>query len=211
MNILNKLNFNYKENKLFYMMVFVFFCVGIVLGTYMVKYMNLNDSTDLAGYFSSFTKSITEDPVNNKVLLIDILKKNLMLIGIIIVLAFTVFGTPFILLVDLIKGFTLGYTFSFLISTFDGKGIWLALVSILPQNIIYIPCFIALSIVAIEFSSTKLRDRFFNKSKVNTIVERELIFKVGVLLCVFMVGTLVEAYLSPGLIRFVVTNVYKVI
>ena len=66
-------------------------------------------------------------------------------------------------------------------------------------------------IVAIEFSSTKLRDRFFNKSKVNTIVERELIFKVGVLLCVFMVGTLVEAYLSPGLIRFVVTNVYKVI
>ena len=41
MNILNKLNFNYKENKLFYMMVFVFFCVGIVLGTYMVKYMNL--------------------------------------------------------------------------------------------------------------------------------------------------------------------------
>lgn len=210
LEIISKLNLNKKENKFYYFMVFIFFCVGIALGTYIVKYMSARDATDLTSYFSTFTESIAKEAVNNKVLLFNILKKNLMLITIIIAFSFTVFGTPIILLLDLVKGFTLGYTFSFLISTFDGKGLWLALASTIPQNIIYIPCFIALSIVGIEFSSTKLKDKFFNKGKVNTIVERELILKIGVLACVFIIGTLIEAYLGPNIIKFVVTNVYKV-
>ena len=210
LEIISKLNLNKKENKFYYFMVFIFFCVGIALGTYIVKYMSARDATDFTSYFSTFTESIAKEAVNNKVLLFNILKKNLMLITIIIALSFTVFGTPIILLLDLVKGFTLGYTFSFLISTFDGKGLWLALASTIPQNIIYIPCFIALSIVGIEFSSTKLKDKFFNKGKVNTIVERELILKIGVLACVFIIGTLIEAYLGPNIIKFVVTNVYKV-
>lgn len=211
MDIISKLNFNKKENRLFYMMVFVFFCVGIALGTYIVKYMNVNDVNDLTSYFASFTESLVKEPVDNKALLLSVLKKNLILITIIILLSFTIFGTPIILLVDLIKGFTLGYTFSFLISTFEGKGLWLALASTIPQNIIYIPCFIALSIVGIEFSSTKLRDKFFNKGKVNTILERELILKIGVFSCIFIIGTLIETYLCPEIIKFVVTNVYKVV
>ena len=36
-NIISKLNLNKKENKFFYLMVFIFFCVGIALGTYIVK------------------------------------------------------------------------------------------------------------------------------------------------------------------------------
>lgn len=211
MNIIGKLNLNKKENKFFYLMVFIFFCVGIALGTYIVKYMNANDVNDLTSYFSTFTESIVKESVNTKLLLLNVLKKNLILITIIIALSFTIFGTPAILLVDLVKGFTLGYTFSFLISTFEGKGLWLALASIIPQNIIYIPCFIALSIIGIEFSSTKLKEKFFNKGKVNTIVERELILKIGVFACVFIIGTFIEAYICPNIIKFVVTNVYKVV
>ena len=136
-------------------------------------------------------KRQVKEPVNNKALLLNVLKKNLILLTVLITISFTVFGTPIILLLDLIKGFTLGYTFSFLISTFEGKGLWLALVATIPQNIIYIPCFIALSIVGIEFSSTKLKDKFFNKGKVNTIEERELIFKIGVFACIFIIGTFI--------------------
>ena len=108
MNIIGKLNLNKKENKFFYLMVFIFFCVGIALGTYIVKYMNANDASDLTSYFSTFTESIVKEPVNNKVLFLNVLKKNLILITIIIALSFTIFGTPVILLVDLVKGFTLG-------------------------------------------------------------------------------------------------------
>ncbi len=54
LEIISKLNLNKKENRFYYFMVFIFFCVGIALGAYMVKYMSANDSTDLSSYFSYF-------------------------------------------------------------------------------------------------------------------------------------------------------------
>ena len=209
--MLNKINVNFKENKLIYLMVFIFFCVGTALGTYIVKYMNISDATDLSNYFSTFVQDIAGKPVNNSALFVNVLKKNVILLSIIIVTGLTVFGTPVILIIDLIKGFTIGYTFSFIITSFNGKGVWLALVSTIPQNLIYLPCFIAFSVIAIEFSSNKLRSKFFNKGNVNTIIQRELIIKVGVFLCIFILGALIESYICPNLIKFVVTKVYKVV
>lgn len=177
----------------------------------MIKYMNLSDTTDLSNYFSSFVKVIVKQPVKTSALFFSILKKNLILLTIIVAFGLTIFGTPIILIVDLIKGFTLGYTFSFILTAFSGKGFWLAIAAVLPQNIVYLPCFIALSIISIEFSSNKLRSRFFNKGKVNTILERELILKVGVFLCIFILGALIETYICPNLIKFIVTKVYKVV
>ena len=51
MNVIDKLNNSYRENRIYYFMVLIFFCVGIALGAFMVKYMNINDSTDLSNYF----------------------------------------------------------------------------------------------------------------------------------------------------------------
>ena len=207
MSVIDKLNNSYRENRIYYFMVLIFFCVGIALGAFMVKYMNINDSTDLSNYFSSFTESILVSQVENTKLFFNILIKISITVVIIIILGFTVFGIPFILLIDLIKGFTLGYTFTFLLTTFNGKGIWLAIVSILPQNIFYIPSFIALSIISIEFSATKLRYKFFNKGTINTIVKKELIFKIGVLVCTFIIGVFIESYICPNLMKFIVTKI----
>ena len=211
MEIIKKINSKFGENKILYFMVFIFFTVGMAVGCYMVKYMGANDINDLSGYFTSFTKSILSTEVNNGALFFSILKKNAILILLIIILGFTTYGTPFVLIIDSIKGFTLGYTFSFLLTTFSGKGIWLAIASLVPCNIIYIPCFIALSIISLEFSSTKLRDKFFNKGKVNTIVEREVILKIGVFICIFILGIFIEAYICPGLMKMIVTKVYKAV
>ena len=117
MNVIDKLNNSYRENRIYYFMVLIFFCVGIALGAFMVKYMNINDSTDLSNYFSSFTESILVSQVESTKLFFNILIKISITVVIIIILGFTVFGIPFILLIDLIKGFTLGYTFTFLLTT----------------------------------------------------------------------------------------------
>lgn len=208
MNIVNNLNSKFRENKMLYILVLVFFCVGIVLGTYTIKYMNISDTTDLSNYFTGFIKSLAEKPVDNKVLIIDILKKNILIIIIILMLAFTIIGAPIILLVDLFKGYTLGYTFSFLITTFSGKGIWIALASTIPQNLFYIPFFIGISIISIEMSSIKLKDKFLNKpSKVN-ILSNELLIKLCFLICLFTVGVIVETFVCPSLIKIITNKLY---
>lgn len=208
MNIVNKLNSQVRENKILYILVLVFFCVGIVLGTYTIKYMNVNDTKDLSNYFTTFINSLGDKPVDTKLLLIDILKKNIVIIAIILILGFTVIGAPAILLVDLFKGFTLGYTFSFLITTFSGKGIWIALASIIPQNIFYIPFFIGISIIGIDISSIKLKERFLNKGSSKNIFSNELLMKVGFMFCLFIVGVIIEAFVCPTLIKFISTKFY---
>ena len=36
MNVIDKLNNSYRENRIYYFMVLIFFCVGIALGAFMV-------------------------------------------------------------------------------------------------------------------------------------------------------------------------------
>lgn len=209
MSIVNRLNSSLKENKVFYILVLAFFFVGIILGTYTIKCMNSVDLMDLTNYFGNFLTSLTDKPIDRTLLLIDILKNNLLMIVLILAFSFTIFGTPFILIIDLIKGFTLGYTFSFLLTINSGNGLWLALISIVPQNIIYIPFFIGISIIALNISSTKLKKRFFNGGSTCKMLTKDILIKFTILIILFLSGVLIETYLCPGLINFVITKVYK--
>lgn len=209
MNIIQKLNSNFRENKIFYLLVLSFFFIGILLGSYTIKYMDKVNANDLSNYFTEFIRSLDIQSLKSGELLISIIKSNIFIILFIILLGFTAFGWPIILIIDLIKGFTLGYTFSFLITTFEGKGIYVALASIIPQNIFYIPFFIGISIVSLEMSSSKLKSKLF-KSTVNYKLKKEgIIIKYGFFLILFLIGIIVECYISPGLMKLIITKVYK--
>lgn len=209
MNLMEKLNSNFKENKLFYLLVLTFFFVGILLGAYTIKYMDGVDAKDLSDYFTVFLQTISTKEVVTKDLILNVLTKNIIFILLIIALGFTTFGAPIILLIDLIKGFTLGYTFSFLLTTFEGEGIWVALVTTIPQNLLYIPFFVGISIISLDMSLLKMKEKFFNGSRMNKAMLKRNIVKFGIFLIIFVIGVIIESYVSPGLIRLVVTKAYK--
>ncbi|MGG7212067.1 stage II sporulation protein M [Clostridium nigeriense] len=210
MNLMEKMNSNFKENKMFYLLVLTFFFVGILLGAYTIKYMDGIDAKDLSDYFTAFIKSINNQEIKTNELLFSIIKNNFLTILLIIALGFTVFGAPIILIVDLIKGFTLGYTFSFLLTTFEGKGIWIALTSTVPQNLLYVPFFVGISIISLELSSMKIKEKFFGVTRFNKVMSNGLIIKLSFFFILFIIGVFIECYLSPGLIRLVLTKVYKI-
>ena len=120
--VVDKVNTIFRDKKAYFFIVLMMFCLGISFGLYTVKYMGESDKNDLMSYLNSFTTSIQGQPINYTQLLFEVIKKSLILFIPIIFLGMTFFGFPFILILDLIKGFTLGYTFSFISSAFNGKG-----------------------------------------------------------------------------------------
>ena len=206
--LLNRLNDTFRDKKAYFFIVLIMFCLGISFGLYTVKYMGTSDRNDLTNYFSSFSNSIGTEPVNYGNLLFEVIKKNILLIVPIFILGLTFFGAPIILIIDLLKGFSLGYTFSFIVTTFEGKGIGLALVSVIPQNLIYIPCFIALSVISLSMSTEKFKGKFFKRGKNKDSSFDGLLNKLIIIIILFLVGILIETYVSPSLIKFVTQKFY---
>lgn len=207
--LIEKLQDAYRDQKMFYMVVLLFFCIGIVIGVYTVMYMDVTDRNDLTSYFSSYINGIGEASIDYGKLIFNILEKNLLLIIPIVFISFTFFGSPIILIIDLVKGFSIGYTFTFLLCTFNGKGLGLALAALIPQNIIYVPCLIMLSVIGLNVSTSIFKNKFLRR---NVVSKRELFksslsYLVGTMAILF-IGILIETFLSPSIISFVATKFY---
>ena len=209
MNIsIKKMNIGFSSRKGYFFIVLIMFCLGLSFGLYTVKYMGPADKNDLINYFTSFTKSLENDQINYGSLLFEVVKKNVIIILPIFLFGLTFFGGPVILIIDLLKGFILGYTFSFIATAFDGKGFGLALVSVIPQNLIYIPCIIGLSIIGLSISTESFKRRFFKKNKGNSLLSDGILKKLVIIMTMFIAGIIVETYISPSLIKFVATKFY---
>ena len=206
--LLTKLNDTFRDKKAYFFIVLIMFCLGISFGLYTVKYMGASDRNDLTNYFSSFTNNVGNEPINYGRLLFEVIKKNIIILIPIFILGLTFFGAPIILILDLLKGFTLGYTFSFMVTTFEGKGLGLALVSIIPQNIIYIPCFIALSVISLSMSTEKFKSRYFKYGNAKTSFFGDVLNKLVIIIILFSIGILIETYISPSIIKFVAKKFY---
>lgn len=193
-----------QDNLWLYVLSAVCMCTGVVLGVYTVKYMNGFDKSDLLSYLTSFVKSDGAKNINYYGIFLETIKNNIPVMVVIWFLGLTMIGIPIILVIDVIKGFTIGFTVTFFVNGLGLKGIWIALLSIIPQNIIYIPCIMIASVIGMEFSFRLIRDnskRMWTKSISSKIFSYTVFFII--LNVVMIVGFLFETYITPSIIRAV--------
>lgn len=204
---LNLINTHVKNNFWLYVVSLLCFFTGIVIGIYSVRYMGGFQKSDLSSYLGNFTKAINSGNINYKSIFLETLKNNIPIILTIWFLGLTMIGIPVILIIDIIKGFTIGFTMSFVISNMGIKGIWFSLLGVLPQNIIYIPCIIFSSVLAMEFSLMLFKDRTRTPWKSHILVRFTSYSMYFLLVCIIMfLGFFMESYLTPSMVKLVVVN-----
>lgn len=210
--VLGILNKHVQNNFWLYIISLLCICTGIVLGMYSVRYMGSFDKTDLLSYIKNFNTAINSGNISYKSIFLETLKSNVPILLAMWFLGLTMIGIPIILIIDIIKGFTIGFTISFMVNGMGMKGMIFSLLGVLPQNIIYIPCFILASVIAMDFSMAILKDKS-NRQWTSNIWVMVTSYSLSFLLVavVMFIGFFMETYVSPNIVKLVIANIGSVI
>ena len=205
--IMSNINKHIQQNFWLYIISILCIFTGIILGIYSVKYMGEYERNNLVNYLMNFVEPSNTNGVSYKLILLQSIKNNLPVIIFLWFLGLTIVGIPIIIIINLLKGFTVGFTFSFMISGLGKSGVGIAILGVLPQNLIYIPCIIFASVVSMEFSILILKSKFskqWTSSISSRIIYYSLIFIV--IIIILFVGIIIESYIAPHFVKKLISN-----
>lgn len=187
------------ENIKAYIIVSLITLIGIVLGVIFVNNMSETQTQDIQTYLQNFTGALKEGKsVNSGELLKRSLGNNLLLVFLMWFVGSTVIGIPIVLGIVAFKGFCLGYTISSAIKIWGtGKGMLFFATSMLLQNLIAIPCIIALAVSGIKLYKSIMKDKRRENIKLEII--RHTIFSL-IMLAILAISSIIETYLSTNLL-----------
>ncbi|MBO8159169.1 stage II sporulation protein M [Thermosyntropha sp.] len=189
-----------KDNLFKYIFIVAVLAIGIFLGNY--------KSTALEGGVRGYLLELVDNYLDyslhlegNELFLKAFLNQAEMLL-LIWFLGLTVIGFPLILAVVFFRGFSLGFTTGFLIHEKAGSGVIIALLSVLPQNLVYIPLFIFWAVTAFDFSLYILKG---NQNQAMPLFRGIFVYTLLLLAVLFFLalGALIEAYLVPWFLSIV--------
>lgn len=192
-----------KENTIYLFISLFFIFTGVVIGVYVAKYMGDAYKDDIINYFLSFVKDFNVGSINKTSILLQSVKNNGLMILFIVILGITIVGIPIIFFINLLKGFTVGFTAGIIINSLGIKGGTFILIALIPQNIFFLVAIIIATALSTEFGLYKLRSKMV-KSYTIKAEFTSLYPLIVVLIIMVMIGAILEAYAIPNLIPFIV-------
>lgn len=197
--ILNMIKEHVRTNIKYYFTIAIVFLIGIVIGVMFINNIDENQKNQIGDYLFTFTEALNSDyKVDTNNLLKSSIANNLLLALLLWFIGSTVVGIPIVYIIICIRGFFLGYTLSSIIVTYNvWKGTLFSLCTLLFQNIIFIPCILALSVSGIRLYKSIIKDK--RKENVKIEILRHTIFSAFI--AIFLVlASFVEVYASSNLL-----------
>ncbi len=194
-----------KKNSFQYFLVGVLFLLGVIIGNYMVSGLTSGTKSYLVDLIDTYLQTGFQGEFNQSSIWFNAMLSQAKTVLAIWFLGLTIIGFPIILALVFFRGLSIGFTIGFLINQKAVGGVMIGIISILPQHLLYTPALLIWSVIAMNFSIDLIKGIFFHKN----IRMRGLIsFSIAMLsfLLVFMLGSVVEAYLSPWLLRLFLSS-----
>lgn len=196
------INKNIKE----YAISVLVFLIGIIIGVMLVNSSSPENQESISGYIGEFIESIKnkEYEIDEKKLLIKSLLSNFKIAVMIWIAGSTVIGIPLVYGCLGYKGMCIGYSISAIIATMEkSKGIVFAISSLLLQNIIAIPCILALTVSSIKMYKYIMKE--YNKENIKSEIYRHTMFSIFMAIGLF-ISSLVEIFISTNITSNIIIN-----
>ncbi|MDD3267891.1 MAG: stage II sporulation protein M [Syntrophomonadaceae bacterium] len=187
------------ENRGQYFLISIIFLLGVVIGNYKVTGLEGEVTNYLLSLIDNYLQGGVAGNLDGNSILLGAFFNQARIVAAIWFLGLTVIGLPLILAVVFLRGFSLGFTVGFLYQEKAMTGILISLISVLPQNLVYIPFLIMWAVIALNFSIFIVKGRNTNVMLLGTgLMSYSILMLVFLLL--FLLGAFIEAYLSPWLL-----------
>lgn len=192
----------FRENIGQYVLLTIILIAGIIIGSITVNLISENQMENILSFINGFLANFNNISVDNYSIFYVSLSNNLKTAFAMILLGFTVVGFPLILVLIFFRGFVLGFTVGFLIGQMGTKGMVLSILSILPQNLIILPCIISIGVTSLTFAITVIKNKIrkYNQEDYSQMVTGYLLLNLFFSFLLVMSG-LIEGYISPMFIK----------
>ena len=201
MGLRQRLKQHIRNNRWQYLVISLVFFIGLGMGTQKVAGLEGGVRDYLGEMIDNYLQEGQEAPIYGVSIFLAAAATQGKTVLAIWFLGLTIIGVPLILAVVFLRGYALGFTIGFLVHQKGGAGIIMSVLSILPQNIVYIPFLIIWSVIAVNFSAYLVGRNPGGVSLGKTLVNYSLL--LAVFLVMFMTGAFVEAYLSPWFLSLI--------
>lgn len=192
---------NYLQNNLReYCIVILIFLIGLIIGIIFVNNANQTQIEEINNYLTTFVNQLKENAqIDKGALLKNSLISNFILTLLLWFVGSTVIGIPIVYTIIGYRGFCIGYTISSSIAALGvGNGILFVVTSILFQNILFIPCILALGVSGMKLYKSIVKDK--RKENIKMEITRHTIFCVFILV-LLEISSFVEVYISSNLLQ----------
>ena len=199
-NVKNIIKEHVSNNSKEYIIVLLVFIIGIFIGVLLVNNTQENQISEITTYLNNFIEKIKNtDNLSNIDLVKTSISQNMLLAIALWFFGTTVIGIPIVFGIVLYRGFCLGYTISVAIITLGmTKGLIFVIVSLLLQNIIFIPAILALSVSGFKLYKSIMKDK--RKENIKLEIVRHTIFSI-IMMILLIISSLIEIFISTNILK----------
>ncbi len=181
-----------------YFFVLLLLAIGVVFGAVAVKTLDEAQKLELIEDLHFFQETVdpTTGSYDGNLVMRLAVANNLKAVGLTWLLGLTVIGIPVVAMIVFIRGFVIGFTVGFMVYELGYRGILLALLVVLPHNLLAVPAIVAAGTAALSFSFFLVRSRISGEK---VLYEHFISYTVLVgLTALILVGaSFIEAYVTP--------------
>lgn len=190
---------NYKE----YLLVCILFIIGIFIGVMTINFSNEKNIEEIEKVINEVVNNYKKvENINNLQLTFQSIKRNVLFAIILWTGGTTIIGLPIVLLSILIRGVILGFTISSItVALGTLKGILFCIVSVVLQNILYIPAILTIGVSSIKLYKSIITDK--RKENIKIEVIRHTIIST-IMIAVLVLSTIIENFISLKIIKKII-------
>lgn len=193
-----------RKHLLTYTIVIIMLLMGVIFGALAAKILPDSQKSQLAEDLIIFFRAFGDTPQVSAVLASrQGFFSNLKTVFIGWLLGLSVIGAPGIGILIFLRGFIIGFTVGFLVLQMAAKGVLLAVISVLPQNIFIIPALVLACESSLAFAGAVVEDRL--RSTRVPLFPRFLLSCITIIGATALLGiaSIIEGFVTPVFIELV--------